>query len=149
MSPLDAAENVKIRVFIYDDQGMLGFDTSEQTFQIAAQITGITPNVRPKTFALGQNAPNPFNPRTTVFFDVAVAGGALDEANQVVIQCRVQFPVQLHRNEIPVEPGTGKTPRSPRTHSQPIMNTDGNSKPFALWTVIKFTPSLSSAIASS
>jgi hypothetical protein len=63
-------EDARVRVFIYDDQGLLGFDTSAETFTIAAQVTGVTPNARPKTYALGQNAPNPFNPRTTISFDL-------------------------------------------------------------------------------
>jgi len=30
--------------------------------------------------------------------------GALDKANQVVVQGRIQLPIELHRDEIPVEP---------------------------------------------
>jgi hypothetical protein len=63
-------ETARVRVFIYDELGLLGFDTSDELFEVVTHITGVTPNVRPNTYALGQNVPNPFNPRTKISFDL-------------------------------------------------------------------------------
>jgi subtilisin family serine protease len=63
-------EDARVRVFIYDEEGLLGFDTSDEPFHIVTQITGVAPNVRPIAYALGQNVPNPFNPRTTISFEL-------------------------------------------------------------------------------
>ncbi|RKZ15897.1 hypothetical protein DRQ53_07750, partial [bacterium] len=69
--PVDmTTENARIRVFVYDSDGMLGFDTSDAVFEVVGQVTGVTPSAKPRSFALAQNAPNPFNPRTVISFDL-------------------------------------------------------------------------------
>ena len=63
-------DNARVRVFVYDSQGLLGYDTSNEVFEVITQITGVTPDLAPKVHALRQNSPNPFNPRTVISFDL-------------------------------------------------------------------------------
>jgi hypothetical protein len=63
-------DNARVRVFVYDAQGLLGYDTSNEVFEVITAITDAPANTRPRTFALAQNQPNPFNPHTVIKFDL-------------------------------------------------------------------------------
>jgi hypothetical protein len=63
-------ETALVRVFVYDEQGLLGYDSSDAVFEITGQFTDAPSSTRPRSFALLQNSPNPFNPRTEINFDL-------------------------------------------------------------------------------
>jgi subtilisin family serine protease len=68
-TPEASAEEARVRVFVYDNQGILGFDSSDEFFTISGQATDVDLSV-PVAYALAQNMPNPFNPRTTIKFSL-------------------------------------------------------------------------------
>ncbi len=70
--PTTATQNARVRVFVYDTEGVLGYDTSDGTFSIGAGPTDMAGQEIPKVYALRQNVPNPFNPMTRIEFDLPV-----------------------------------------------------------------------------
>ena len=57
-----------IRVYLHDNRGIMGYDTSDGPFSIAAQ-TGVAEAI-PAVHRLYQNVPNPFSSSTQVPFDL-------------------------------------------------------------------------------
>ncbi|MFH2053237.1 MAG: S8 family serine peptidase [bacterium] len=72
-TPATVSDQMLVRVFAFDNRGVLGFDTTDETFTLTDQASGVD-LVVPTVYALGQNHPNPFNPRTTIMFDLPDAG---------------------------------------------------------------------------
>ena len=68
--PSTASQSARVRVFVYDAQGVLGYDTSDATFSIVAGPTDVAALDLPQVYALRQNVPNPFNPMTRIEFDL-------------------------------------------------------------------------------
>ena len=68
--PVTLTSEARVRVFIFDNQGLLGFDSSDGFFETRSIVTGVELPVVPKEHALLQNVPNPFNPRTIIAFDL-------------------------------------------------------------------------------
>jgi len=72
--PLVSTEEARIRVFVFDNQGyVIGFDSSDEYFTVTNDLTAVD-EVVPLTYALQNAYPNPFNPKTTIAFDLPHAG---------------------------------------------------------------------------
>lgn len=69
-SPVTITTSARVRVFVYDDSGMMGFDSSDAPFTMTNSVTGVDNPSIPKVFGMAQNAPNPFNPKTVIRFDL-------------------------------------------------------------------------------
>jgi hypothetical protein len=67
-----ASTTCRIRVTVYDVAGNSTSSISPADFSIDA--TSPVPDALASTFALAQNAPNPFNPRTEIKFSLSAAG---------------------------------------------------------------------------
>jgi hypothetical protein len=67
-APSVTTEEAMIRVYVYDEDGILGHDDSDQVFTVSA-ATGVG-EVIPTTHALFQNAPNPFVGSSRILFDL-------------------------------------------------------------------------------
>jgi len=72
-APQEPTENGRIRVVLVDDQGAMGYDSSDGPFTVLASSTGL-PESLPTSYALHQNSPNPFQQSTRVAFDLPEAG---------------------------------------------------------------------------
>jgi len=71
--PLVSTEQAKVRVFAWDNQGVVGFDSSDEFFTITNDLTAVD-DVVPLSYGLRSAYPNPFNPKTTIAFDLPHAG---------------------------------------------------------------------------
>jgi len=70
--PEEATQNGRIRVVLFDAQGVMGYDTSDGSFTITA-ATGVESTL-PTRRRLYQNAPNPFYRATKASFDLPEPG---------------------------------------------------------------------------
>lgn len=76
VAPENSTVNALVRVTEFDESGALGSNTTAKPFAIRPSITAVEvgETALPKQFALYPNAPNPFNPNTTIRFDMPVSG---------------------------------------------------------------------------
>ncbi|MBE0565955.1 MAG: choice-of-anchor D domain-containing protein [Krumholzibacteria bacterium] len=68
-TPLLPSESARIRVFIYDQVGLLGSDISDEVFTVTSSLSAVD-DIIPVTYALRGAFPNPFNPKTTISYDL-------------------------------------------------------------------------------
>ena len=73
--PLIPSEEVKVRVFAFDNKGVLGYDSSDAFFTVTGDLSAVD-DVVPTVYALRGAYPNPFNPKTTISFDLPKDGPA-------------------------------------------------------------------------
>jgi len=66
--PQEPTQNGRARVVLFDDQGVMGYDSSDSPFTIGA-ATGVESGI-PTRHQLYQNAPNPFRGATRASFDL-------------------------------------------------------------------------------
>jgi hypothetical protein len=65
------SEIARARVYVYDVSGVFGYDTGDGVFEINTHTThGPVEVAPPGSYALYQNAPNPFRPGTEIRFDL-------------------------------------------------------------------------------
>ncbi len=72
-APLLPSETAKVRVFVYDQVGLLGSDISDEVFTVTSSLSAVD-DLLPVKYALRGAFPNPFNPKTTISFDLPKAG---------------------------------------------------------------------------
>jgi len=72
-APTEPTESGRLRVVLVDDQGVMGYDSSDGPFSVRTSTTGIGDAI-PTAHRLYQNSPNPFQSATRVAFDLPEAG---------------------------------------------------------------------------
>jgi hypothetical protein len=60
---------VKLRILVFGEEGLLGRDASNAAFTISDAPTDVVDQI-PSVHALLPNVPNPFNPMTSIRFDL-------------------------------------------------------------------------------
>jgi subtilisin family serine protease len=75
--PSVAAPSARIRVYLYDSEGVMGYDSSDLPFRITGTTAvDVAEGGVPRVHALFQNVPNPFNPTTWIKFELPSASRA-------------------------------------------------------------------------
>ncbi len=72
--PYDGVQVAKVRVMVFDNQGLLGYDSSDEAFVFADSATPVEISKIPTVYALNAAYPNPFNPKTEISFDLPKPG---------------------------------------------------------------------------
>ena len=72
-TPQEPTETGRLRVVLFDDQGIMGYDSSDGAFAVQAATTGIGDAI-PTAYRLYPSSPNPFQAATRVAFDVPEPG---------------------------------------------------------------------------
>jgi hypothetical protein len=67
--PEPLTDEAFVRVYLFDQRGVMGFDDSDEAFHVVASILDAE-GIKPSVHALMQNAPNPFRGATTIAFDL-------------------------------------------------------------------------------
>ena len=96
MVPDAISSTARLRVYLYDNQGIMGYDSSDDPFEITEAFTGTGP-VLPIAHALRQNAPNPFLGATRIAFDLP----ADETVNLVIYDVSGRAVRVLERNQLP------------------------------------------------
>ena len=71
--PPDGTDLARVQVYIYDGDGMLGFDSSDEVFSITNILVSGVGDL-PTVYSLNLAYPNPFNPMTKIGFDLPKEG---------------------------------------------------------------------------
>ena len=71
--PEEATQDGRIRVMLFDDRGVMGYDSSDGPFSVRTSTTGIGDAI-PIAHRLYQNSPNPFYRATKASFDLPEPG---------------------------------------------------------------------------
>ncbi len=67
--PEEITDTARMRVYLFDNHGVMGYDGSDAAFHITQAAAG-TGGITPKVHALYQNSPNPFRGATRIGFDL-------------------------------------------------------------------------------
>jgi subtilisin family serine protease len=101
-APQVTTGQARVRVFVFDNRGVMGYDSSDAFFTVTDNLSAVD-TIIPETYALRGAYPNPFNPKTTISYDLPHEGMtklAIYDTRGRLVRTLVSQPMSVGRHEV-------------------------------------------------